>query len=305
MRGRKMLAEIIVPASAGVLCFIALSLVKALPAISAASGAADALNMAIFRLGFRDRTTPALMGALLTGNKSYLDYATIEIFRKSGASHLLALSGLHLGFIYSLIRKILQPLGNSPVIKAVRVGTVIGFCSFYTIMTGAGPSITRALLFIVINEACSLNPERKKSGTGVLSMAFVIQVTAMPGVVRSVGFQLSYLAMAGIFLLGIPMQKWFPQGRRTGILKKIWDASAISISCQAFTAPLSWYYFHSFPRHFLLANILALPVTEVAILLSIITITAEGCNISCNPLINACDYIFGLLVRILETISRM
>ncbi|MCQ2175197.1 MAG: ComEC/Rec2 family competence protein [Bacteroidales bacterium] len=305
MRGRKMLAEIIVPASAGVLCFIALSLVKALPAISAASGAADALNMAIFRLGFRDRTTPALMGALLTGNKSHLDYDTIEIFRKSGASHLLALSGLHLGFIYSLIRKILQPLGNSPVIKAVRVGTVIGFCSFYTIMTGAGPSITRALLFIVINEACSLNPERKKSGTGVLSMAFVIQVTAMPGVVRSVGFQLSYLAMAGIFLLGIPMQKWFPQGRRTGILKKIWDASAISISCQAFTAPLSWYYFHSFPRHFLLANILALPVTEVAILLSIITITAEGCNISCNPLVKACDYIFKLLVRILETISEM
>lgn len=305
MRGRKMLAVIIVPASAGALCFIAMSLLKALPAISAASDAADALNMAIFRLGFRDRTTPALMGALLTGNKTYLDYATIEIFRKSGASHLLALSGLHLGFIYSLIRKMLKPLGNSPVIKAVKVGTVIGSCSFYTIMTGAGPSITRALLFIIINEACSLNTERGKSGTGVLSMAFIIQVAAMPGVVRSVGFQLSYLAMAGIFLLGIPMQKWFPKGRRTGILKKIWDASAISISCQAFTAPLSWYYFHSFPRHFLLANILALPVTEAAILLSIITITAEGCNISCNPLINACDYIFGLLVRILETISEM
>lgn len=305
MRGRKMLEEIIVPASAGVLCSIALSILKALPAISAASGAAAALDMAIRRLGFSDRTTPALMGALLTGNKSHLDYDTIEIFRKSGASHLLALSGLHLGFIYTLIRKMLQPLGNSPVIKAVRVGTVMGFCTFYTIMTGAGPSITRALLFIVINETCSLNPERKKSGAGVLSMAFIIQVTAMPGVVRSVGFQLSYLAMAGIFLLGIPMQKWFPQGRRTGILKKIWDASAISISCQAFTAPLTWVYFHSFPRHFLLANILALPVTEAAILLSIITITAEGCNISCNPLINACDYIFGLLVRILETISRM
>lgn len=305
MRGRKMLAEIIVPASAGVLCFIALSLLKSLPAISAASGAAVALDMAIRRLGFSERTTPALMGALLTGNKSYLDYATIEIFRKSGASHLLALSGLHLGFIYTLIRKMLQPLGNSPVVKAVRVGTVIGFCTFYTIMTGAGPSITRALLFIVINEACSLNPERKKSWMGVLSMAFIIQVAAMPGVVRSVGFQLSYLAMAGIFLLGIPMQKWFPQGRRTGILKRIWDASAISISCQAFTAPLSWYYFHSFPRHFLLANILALPVTEAAILLSIITITAEGCSINCNPLVNACDYIFGLLVRILGTISGM
>lgn len=305
MRGRKWLAEIIVPASAGVLCSIALSLLKSLPAISAASGAADALDMAIRRIGFSERTTPALMGALLTGNKSYLDYDTIGIFRKSGASHLLALSGLHLGFIYTLIRKMLQPLGNSPVIKSVRVGTVMGFCTFYTIMTGAGPSITRALLFIVINEACSLDPERKKSGTGVLSMAFIIQVAAMPGVVRSVGFQLSYLAMAGIFLLGIPMQKWFPQGRRTGILKRIWDASAISISCQAFTAPLSWYYFHSFPRHFLLANILALPVTEAAILLSIITITAEGCNISCNPLVNACDYIFGLLVRILETISGM
>ena len=305
MRGRKWLAEIIVPASAGVLCSIALSLLKSLPAISAASGAADALDMAIRRIGFSERTTPALMGALLTGNKSHLDYDTIGIFRKSGASHLLALSGFHLGFIYTLIRKMLQPLGNSPVIKAVRVGTVMGFCTFYTIMTGAGPSITRALLFIVINETCSLNPERKKSGAGVLSMAFIIQVAAMPGVVRSVGFQLSYLAMAGIFLLGIPMQKWFPKGRRTGILKRIWDASAISISCQAFTAPLSWFYFHSFPRHFLLANILALPVTEAAILLSIITITAEGCNISCNPLINACDYIFGLLVRILETISIM
>ena len=305
MKGRKLLWETIVPATAGVLCFVALSLVKALPAILAASSVADALNRAINRTGFGYRDTPALMEALLTGNKSLLGWETIEIFRKSGASHLLALSGLHLGFIYSLIRKILQPLGNSPVIKAVRVGTVIGFCSFYTIMTGAGPSIVRALLFIVTNEACTLNPERKKSGLGVISMAFIIQVSAMPGVVHSVGFQLSYLAMAGIFLIGIPMQRWYPQGQKPGILKKIWDASAISISCQAFTAPLSWYYFHSFPRHFLLANLLALPITETAILLSILTLTAEGCNISCSPLVSACDYIFSLLVRTLETISEM
>lgn len=304
MKGRKMLGKIIVPFIAGALGFCAVSLIKSLPVISTALGAADSLNRAIDLIGVKSGTS-ALMKALLTGNKGYLDKETIEIFRISGASHLLALSGLHLGFIYGLIKKFLSPFGNSPVIRAIRTGITLGLCSFYTIMTGSGPSIVRALLFIVTNEACSLDPERKRSSIGILFMAFVTQVTATPGVINSIGFQLSYLAMAGIFLVGLPMQKWYPSGKHPDILKKIWDAAAISISCQLFTAPVSWYHFHSFPLHFLLTNIIALPVTEAAIAVSIVTIATEDCKLNCGPLPDICDFIFGLLVRILGTISGM
>ena len=69
---------------------------------------------------FGDEGTGALLKALLAGDRSGLPRGTVRIFRASGASHLLALSGLHLGIIYLILKRLGMVFGNSPAARISR-----------------------------------------------------------------------------------------------------------------------------------------------------------------------------------------
>ncbi len=250
-----------------------------------------------------DGTSP-LLKALLTGDRSGLSRDTVQIFRSSGASHLLALSGLHMGILYLLLTRILWPAGNSPKAKWFRYAAVLFSAGFFTLMTGASPSIVRAFLFIVLNETARLL-HRPRNPLRIFSAALLVQLVLTPSAITSIGFQLSYLAMAGIFLLYPILESWYPPGFRFDPLRKIWQAAALSISCQAFTGPLAWYRFRSFPTYFLITNLLAMPLTSLLMGLAVMTLLLRG--FGCCPafLIQATDALCTGLVRILQIISSM
>ena len=253
--------------------------------------------------------TGALVKALLTGDRSGLERHTVEIFRASGASHILALSGLHLGIIYLILIRLSTPLGNSPAARKAKFALIVSLSGFYCLMTGAPPSIVRAFLFITINETAKL-AGRKKDPARVLLASLTIQLALKPEVVSSVGFQLSYLAMTGISVLYPCLERLYPEASGKGWksldpFRKVWRLAVMSISCQVFTAPLAWYRFHSFPKYFLLTNLIALPLTSAIVVLSVTTIalSASGC---CPVfLVMLDDYAVSLLVSCLETISLM
>ena len=77
----------------------------------------DILQHRIDSIPYPSSATAPLIKALLTGDRSGLDRDIVDMFRASGASHILALSGLHLGIIYLIISKLTIPLGNSPMAK--------------------------------------------------------------------------------------------------------------------------------------------------------------------------------------------
>ena len=254
---------------------------------------------------FPHQETHSLVTALLTGDRGSVDRHIIESFRRSGASHILALSGLHLGFIYMLLRASTLPLGNYPACRAFRYATVCCACIFYTLMTGASPSAVRAMLFILFRETVTFFPERHSSGIRLFVTAILIQICADPAVVKSAGFQLSYSAVLGILLFSKPLQDIFPGGKIPGIMKKIWDNMALTLSCQIFTAPLCFYYFHSMPRYFLLTNLLAVPLTSCIIFLAVLTAALSFCGICPTILIKACDFSVQALIYLLGKISSL
>jgi len=232
----------------------------------------DAFAPLIEKCAFSDKTD-ALLKALLTGDREALDSGTIQAFRKSGASHILALSGLHLGIIYGILTKLLSILGNSRPSSFIRSALIITACALYCTMTGCGPSIIRAFIFITINEISHHYSGRKKRPEAILCTAMTLQLTINPLVIKSVGFQLSYLAMTGIVLIYPMMEKWYPSdGGRLDIMKRIWNSAALTVSCQIFTAPLVWITFRTFPKYFLLTNLIALPMTEMLIVSSVVCI---------------------------------
>ena len=157
----------------------------------------EQLKNLIDNIPYPSSGTGPLVKALLTGDRSGLDKATVKIFRTSGASHILALSGLHLGILYLILARLTAPLGNSPRAKRMRFLLTIGAAGFYTLMTGASPSIVRAFLYITIGETARLIG-RERNPANILLTALTIQLVLKPEVITTLGFQLSYLAMAGI-----------------------------------------------------------------------------------------------------------
>ena len=271
-----------------------------------ATNALDGLRRLIAALPLEHGSTHSLVAALMTGERSGLTAEQTAAFRDSGASHILALSGLHLGVIYLIISKLLSVFGNTPAIRRMRSALIVLLAGFYTLATGAGPSIVRAFLFILIRETCSLFPERRTSPVRILMTALTLQLAFRPEVITSLGFQLSYLAMTGITILYPHLSAWYPDnGRAFQPVRRIWQAAALAVSCQIFTAPLAWIRFHNFPKYFILTNLLALPLTSALMAASVAAIALQGLGGCPAFLAGTVDFLAQSLLFVLDVISGM
>lgn len=293
----------------------------------------------------------ALLKALLTGQRKGLARETVAAFRSSGAAHILALSGLHLGVVYGILTRGLALLGRSRPAMLLRSLIAVAACGFYCLMCGAGPSLVRAFLFICINEFARHSPGRRREPLRVLCAALMVQLVVCPGVIASVGFQLSYLSMAGIFILFPRLDAWYPalsgllrghnsgsrpepssvnldgpdkhkakkafisapdlisgnpeKARKFDPMRRIWSSITLSTSCQIPTAPVVWIHFHTFPKYFLLTNLLALPLTEALIISAVLALLLSALGLEPILLIRLVDFLSRTLLSTLHIISGL
>lgn len=270
---------------------------------------AEKMKEAIESIPFRHERTGQVMKALLTGDRSGLSTEVTQAFRNSGASHILALSGLHLGIIYGIFRFMTRSLGNSKPSQIIRSLSLVSICGFYTLATGAGASITRAFIFIVIGECIRLSGRQSVLKNTVMT-ALIIHLAIMPSAIKEVGFQLSYAAIFGIAFIFPWMEGFWPgdrheDGRLTRCLRWIWDSAALSISCQITTAPLAYIYFGTFPTQFILTNLITLPLTGIIIPMSLATTGASMLGWHPQILTNITEWLISLLCGSLDLLSTM
>ena len=270
----------------------------------------ESMQEAIDSIEFRKEQTGALVKALLTGNRTSLTSETIQVFRNSGASHILALSGLHLGIIYGIMKKILSLAGGSRSVRILGSILCIAICGFYTLSTGAGDSITRAFIFIVTGETASLLMRTRRLSR-ILMTGLIIHLALMPRSISSISFQLSYAAMAGIAWLYPSIRDlWVmsPAEKKygAGILNKIWDMAALSISCQASAGIVAWFYFGTFPQYFLLTNLLAAPIAVVLIPSALLCLTFSALFGTCPHIfLTITEFLASAMTFILEIIAGL
>ena len=267
------------------------------------------MKSAIDSIPFENSTTNSIATALITGDRSCLKAETIEVFRQSGASHILALSGMHLGIIYGLLKLMLWGLGNSQKAKTIKSALLILVCGFYTLSTGASASIVRAFIFIMIAETAKISG-RHSSLITILFSSLLIQVTLTPGEIKNAGFQLSYAAIAGIAFIFPWLRNIWPEdisakGWTIKGLKWIWDCAVLSISCQITTAPIAFAYFGTFPKYFLITNLLMIPLVTLTIPMGLLTLILTGCGICPGFIVSFTEGLIDTMVYCLSVISSL
>lgn len=185
-----------------------------------------------------------------------IDIDTRNDFTRAGLSHILALSGTHVSVISFLIFILFAPLsliGQKRTVKIAALTLLWG----YALLTGMSPSVIRAVTmvsFVIVGNLINRNSQSINS----LCAAEVVILLFSPLTLLSVGFQLSFLAVAGI-LLFMPLMLSPVLNLKNKIRRWVLPICTIiflPVSAMLGTAPLSIYYFHILPGWFIIPNIL-------------------------------------------------
>ena len=245
----------------------------------------------------------AIASALILGYKSELDQETIQAYSSSGAMHVLAVSGLHVGIIYWIFLLLLKPLQNIRSGKILHPIIILFLLWFYAVLTGLSPSVLRATTmfsFVIVGKTLTKNIPIYNTLT--VSAFFLLLIN--PYLVMEVGFQLSYLAVLGIVYIQPKLyQTWFSNFKFIGkwgnwIIDKIWVLTSVSIAAQIATFPLGLLYFHQFPNYFLFSNIFVIPIATLIIYFGVGLLAVSEITLLANPL----SFIFSKLIKTLNFI---
>lgn len=220
--------------------------------------AARTRAVALFRRYIPGEQEQMVASALVLGARDELDDDLYNAFSATGTMHVLAVSGLHVGIIYSMIMFVLGPMkklrGGKLCLALLSMAILWG----YAMVTGLSPSVLRAtMMFSFVTIAGPWG--RRANIYNTLGVSAFVLLLFDPNLIFSVSFQLSYAAVFGIvyFYPGL-VKIWRPSAWAT---RKIWEMSCVSIAAQLATFPIALFYFHQFPVYFLLANFLAIPLS--------------------------------------------
>lgn len=229
----------------------------------------------IFALEFRDnllkkffndetQVEELIVAALALGNKTAISNETRHLYSIAGISHVLALSGLHLGIIYTMIMLLFPK-------KRLRVFSqclILLFIWGYVLLTGFSFSVVRSAIMLTIFGVLSV-ANRKGMSLNTLSFAVIVMLVFHPKALWDVGFQLSFMAVLAILLFYQPIRAIFGTISNR-FLRYVVDVISVSLAAQIGTFPLVLHYFGQFSNYFMLSNIIIIPVVCVILFLSFI-----------------------------------
>lgn len=214
----------------------------------------------------------AIALALVLGVTDGLDNDLLNAYSASGAMHVLAVSGLHVGIIYWMILLLLKPIRSLSWSAWLIAGISLICLWTYAFVTGLSPSVLRAVTmfsFMAIAKPFSRNTNIYNT---LAASAFIL-LLYNPYLIMSVGFQLSYLAVIGIVYLQRPLYHVLEIQNK--FLDWCWSITCVSIAAQIATLSLGLLYFHQFPVYFLFSNLFVIPGSFVVLVLGILLLAVS------------------------------
>lgn len=222
---------------------------------------------------FDSHSIQAIISTLVLGYRSELDRDLLNTFSVTGTIHVLSVSGLHVGIIFSVFSFLLlwKKRSNWMWLKAILLILLIWM---YALITGLSPSVLRASIMLSLG-IVALSIVRRTNIYNTIAFSAFILLLYNPRFIVDIGFQLSYLSVLGIVY-------FYPKinllvGSKNPILSALWSYVSISLAAQLATFPLVTYYFYFFPVYFLPANLfILLPAAMILYLGILVLIIPEG-----------------------------
>jgi competence protein ComEC len=215
------------------------------------------------------RAEYGIVNAMILGVRDDLDTELYRSYSAAGAVHVLSVSGLHVGILFAVLTFLLSFLAKRRRGKILMAVLQLIILWFYALVTGFSPPVLRSAGMFTMVILANASGRQQLLGNTLGASAFFI-LCFDPYAVFSAGFQLSYLAVAGIgawqssLYQSLTFQnKW---------VNRLWELTAVALVAQLITFPLGVYYFHQFPTYFLLANPIVIIMSEILLPLAMATL---------------------------------
>ncbi|MFM2138953.1 MAG: hypothetical protein RJA57_1260 [Bacteroidota bacterium] len=229
--------------------------------------------IAVIRKHLPGTREQGLAEALLIGYRQDLDDTLVQTYARTGAIHIIAISGMHLALVYTLLAWSLNPLKRIRRLRAWIPPVVIAGLWGFSLLAGAQPSVLRSALMFTILAAGEML-DRRSSGINTLACSAFLLLLVQPFWLWDAGFQLSYTAVLGIQLFYKRIYDTLYIENK--ILDHCWKLMAVTLAAQVLTLPVSLFHFHQFPIYFFLSNLVAVPLSGLVLFGTIALCLLDG-----------------------------
>lgn len=238
-----------------------------------------------------------LMVALLLGHSQFMSNSIRSQFSAAGIAHILALSGLHVALITSLIWFILFPLDYLRL-KKLRLALTLMALIAYVFLTGLPISAIRAAIMIGFTFAGFVFYRRSVALNAMCASA-LLTLCVWPTAIYQAGFQLSYITAGAIILTNNTVSS---KHRLFGGLLILARTSAVAMLA---TIMLSAYYFNSISLVSIVSNVLILPVMPTLIVLGAIFLFLAAAGIEWSAFNWCIEHIYHYMTTVVSCVTKI
>lgn len=243
-----------------------------------------------------------IIKALFLGQRQDIDQEILNQYSQSGAIHILAISGLHIGILLFFFKGLLKPLERIKNGKKIIPFLLIIILWGFAMLSGLSASVVRAVTmfsFVTIG----LYMKRETNIYNTLWSSILILVLINPNFIFDVGFLLSYSAVFSIVSVQPHLSKvWQPKNK---IIGYFYDIITVSIAAQVGVLPLSLYYFHQFPGLFFITNLVIIPLLTVILVVGLTAIILSLLGIKISFLFFTLAELIRLMNTFIEKIASI
>ncbi len=244
-------------------------------------------------------TSQALVKALILGERHDIEKSIVNDFVNSGTVHVLAVSGLHVGFIVAIFLLILGRFG----IFVRSFLTIIGIV-FFILISGSHPSVVRAGLMAILLIVAFLSG-RDYNPLNVLAFTALIILIANPMQLFDAGFQLSFSAVLSILVFYPLFRNYIYSLKLNSLLQKLLLFISVSVSAQIGTLPFTLIYFHKLSLISIVSNIFAIPLIGLIVALAVTSLLFSVVSIQIASLYAILNTFFvNVLIVLTKMVSR-
>lgn len=211
-----------------------------------------------------------VLSAMTLGDKRDLSPEVRAAYSDAGASHVLALSGLHVGVIYGIFAFVFRKLLRRHRLRWLCDVLTVAALWLFAMLVGLPVSVVRAVAMCTLYVFARWVSDGSASSLHVLSLTALLMLLVRPLWLFDVGFQLSFMAMVAILCVEPYLEEFSRRHRLHPIWGYLVGLLCMSLAAQFGTAPLVLYHFGTFPTYFLLTNMVVVPGLSVLLLMSIV-----------------------------------